>query len=80
VTELLRSEIAQALHGFERGDLDKEGLVSVLGDVESRMRGSHDPLHGQIRDLYNSIDEAADLDEDEERAAILAAVRRFWRP
>ena len=71
--------MAQALHAFERGDLTSDALLSVLGDVESRMRGSHDPLHGQIHDLYNSIDEAADLGEDELRAAILVAVERFRR-
>lgn len=80
MTELLRSEVAQALQDFERGVVDTDGLLFRLGNVESRMRGSHDPLHTQIHDLYDSIDEAADLGEDEERTAILAAIEKFRRP
>ena len=74
---MLRSEVGAALHAFERRELTVDGLLSVLGGVESRMRGSHDPLHGLIHELYSSIDEAADLEGEEERSAILRAAEKF---
>ncbi|HEX3297318.1 MAG TPA: hypothetical protein VHR85_10940 [Nocardioides sp.] len=68
------------LEAYLAGRLAVNRLLPVLRRAEARMRGTMEPVHCALRELYVSVDEAADaVDPELERRAVVEAAEEFWR-
>ncbi len=68
------------LEAYLAGKLAMSHLLPLLRRSEARLRGTLEPEHCALRELYVSVDEAADaVDPDAEHRAVVEAVEQFWR-